>query len=252
MEVIRIKDINIADITYSEQRSFGEHAKMAYVNYKGKPIVLQTPVMTTPFGLSKFDDNSSGRSKYSVDMSFRGKEENAKINELYQFLNLLDDKLVSDASQRGQEWFKKKNRSKELCKELFASSVKPAMEKGELTDKYASTFKAKVPFYDEKFVMPVFDMVSKEIIDSSSLPDVLTKGSSVQGLVKLNGIWFAGGKFGVSWEVKQIKVKQMNTLSNYAFADDSDDETDEKDVVHDEETKDDVNNVMDSEDEEDL
>ena len=175
MEVIRIKNVNMNDLTYSEQRSFGEHAKIVYVNYNGKPIVLQTPVMTTPFGLGKFEDSSSGRAKYSIDMSFRGKEENAKINELFEFLNVLDDKLVTDASKRGQEWFKKKNRSKELCKELFASSIKPAMEKGEPTDKYASTFKAKVPFYDDKFVTPVFDMESKEMIDTF-LPEVLTKG----------------------------------------------------------------------------
>ena len=223
MDILRTNNINVDDLTYSEQRSFGEHAKIVYVNHKDKPIILQTPVMTTPFGLSKFDDGTSGRVKYSLDMSFRGKEQLPKVNELYEFLKTLDDKIVSDASKRGQEWFKKKDRSKEVCLELFGPSIKPAMEKGEVTDKYAATFKAKIPFYDDKFVIQTFDMTSKEIIDTP-LPDVLTKGTSVQCIVKLNGIWFAGGKFGVAWEVKQLKVKQTNTLTKYAFADDSDDE----------------------------
>ena len=84
-----------------------------------------------------------------------------------------------------------------------------------------------MPFYDGKFVTPVFDMGTKELLDAS-LSDALTKGSLVQSIVKLNGIWFAGGKFGISWEVKQLKVKETEKLSNYAFAD-SDDEDDEKD-----------------------
>jgi hypothetical protein len=254
MEINRVNKIQLSALTYSEQRPFGEHAKIVYVNNQnGKPIVLQTPAMTTPFGLGKFED-ATGRVKYSLDMSFRGKDENLKIAELFDFLNLLDDKIVTDAAKRGQEWFKKKNRSKDLCRELYAPSVKAAMENGEPTDKYPSTFKAKVPFYDGKFVTPVFDMGTKELLDAS-LSDALTKGSLVQSIVKLNGIWFAGGKFGISWEVKQLKVKETEKLSNYAFADSDDEDDDKEDADDCVDTQGGSNNiedktVLDSEDEE--
>ena len=59
--------------------------------------------------------------------------------------------------------------------------------------------------------------------------------------------WSIGGKFGVAWEVKQLKVKQTNTLTKYAFADDSDDEDDDKSSLQED------NNVVDTdEDNEDL
>jgi hypothetical protein len=242
MEITRINKIDLSGLTYSEQRPFGEHAKIVYVNdAKGKPIVLQTPVMTTPFGLGRFED-ASGRVKYSIDMSFRGKDGDTKIAQLHDFLELLDDKIVTDATQRGKSWFRKnKNPSKEFAKELFAPSIKQAMEKGVPTDKYPSTFKTKLPFYDGKFATPVFDMVTKKLLDVP-ITDALSKGSLVQCIVKLNGIWFAAKNFGVSWEVKQMKVKEGDKISDYGF-DDSDDE--DETCRYEDDKKDDKNTYED-------
>lgn len=244
MEVIRPTNVNLTNITYSEQRPFGEHAKIVYINHNNKPIIIQTPVMTTPYGLGKFEEGT--RVKYSIDMSFRGADENPKIKELYDVLSKLDDKIITDSTKRGQEWFKKKNRSKDLSKELFVPSIKIATENGEPTDKYPPTFKAKVPFYDDKFNIPTFDMTTKSLMDSP-LDEILTKGSTIQGIVKLNGIWFAGGKFGVSWEIKQLKVKPTEKLLSYAFVE-SDDE-DATDVNDDNEAVDNNEYVMESEEE---
>jgi hypothetical protein len=99
-------------------------------------------------------------------------------------------------------------------------------------------------------------MGTKELLDAS-LSDALTKGSLVQSIVKLNGIWFAGGKFGISWEVKQLKVKETEKLSNYAFADSDDEDDDKEDADDCADTQGGSNNiedntVLDSEEEEDL
>jgi hypothetical protein len=53
----------------------------------------------------------------------------------------------------------------------------------------------------------------------------------VKTIVSHGGIWFAGGKFGSLWQIKQIKVNPVERLVKYAFRDDDDDgnnNTDEK------------------------
>jgi hypothetical protein len=39
-----------------------------------------------------------------------------------------------------------------------------------------------------------------------------------------SGVWFAGGKFGVSWVMKQMIVWKPNRITGYSFLEDSDDE----------------------------
>jgi hypothetical protein len=224
MSIIRPNQINIDNLTYSEQRPFGDHAKIVYINQNGSPIIMQTPVMITPFGLSKFEDKEKmDRVKYSIDLSFRNKDENKKIKDLFDVLKKIDDKVTTDASKKSQEWFKKKNLSKEVCKELYVGSIKVSSDE----DKYPPTFKLKVPFYDQKFAIQSFNMDSGVLIEDS-LETVLDKGSSVQAIAKLKGLWFAGSKFGLMWEVQQLKLKPKENLQSYAFID-SDDENDDDD-----------------------
>ena len=49
--------------------------------------------MGVPFGINKYDDGS--RVKYTLEMSFRGKEENTRIEKLHDFLNEVDQVLLS-------------------------------------------------------------------------------------------------------------------------------------------------------------
>ena len=65
----------------------------------------------------------------------------------------------------------------------------------------------------------------------------------VKGIVKLNGIWFAGGKFGMNWELVQLKFTPRSAITSYSFVDDDDDEDEEEKGQ---------NYVLDSEDEGDL
>merc|ERR1712028_122738 len=56
------------------------------------------------------------------------------------------------------------------------------------------------------------------------LSEVLVKGAKVQALIQCVGLWFAGGKYGCSWKVLQIKVTPPQGVSGYSFIEDSSDE----------------------------
>ena len=86
--------------------------------------------------------------------------------------------------------------------------------------------KVKVPWKDGKFDCDAYD--SKRQLIQDDLSNVLVKGSQVQALIQCVGIWFAGGKYGCSWKVVQMKVTPPAGIHGYSFIDDSEDEAEDE------------------------
>ena len=216
-------EIDVSKIKYSEMKAFGDHAKIMYLlNEDNHPIYIQTPKMRCPYGLGRFDDGE--RTKYTLDLSF-GTKNTKHINQLKELLENIDNKILDDSVSNSQAWFKKKKQSKDVSQALFSHSVKVATEDGEPTDKYPPTFKLKISKNkDESFRVGCYDSEPPHSKLESDLPYLLQKGKMVQAIVKLSGVWFAGGKFGVIWELFQICVSPNTQISEYSFKDESDDE----------------------------
>lgn len=223
MKVLFPSEINVSTLEYSEPKPFGDHAKIVYVNHDSNPVYIQTPFMKCPYGLGKYDDGE--KTKYSLDLSFSGVEESNKISNLKEFLEKFDNKILDDSTKHSLEWFKKKKQSRDVASALFSPSVKIATENGEPTNKYPPTFKLKVPNYNNSFKVQCFDETKTKL--EPEMDTLVTKGHSVSTIVKLSGIWFAGGKFGVSWELVQMKLTPKTAIQEYAFQDESDNDDDE-------------------------
>ena len=105
--------------------------------------------------------------------------------------------------------------------------------------------KLKVPFWEGRFNVEIYDMDRKALYlppkygkgdegnkapnqDATSTPvDFVPKASYVKGLIRCNGMWFAGGKCGVTWQLVQIQVRPPTRLvgsGNCHIMDDSDDD----------------------------
>ena len=216
MKIVKATNLDLSKITYSELKPYGDKAKIMYVNYESEPLYIDTRTnMVCPYGLSMFDND--GRIKYSLDLSF-GNGDNNKVNDLKKALEKIDEKILKDSTKNSLEWFKKKSQSKDVSKALYTSSVKIATENGEPTDKYPPTFKLKVPCYEGRFDKVQAYTENKEKI-TEPLGDVIGKGQNVRAIVKLAGVWFAGGKFGVTWELSQLKLTPRPKIKEYAFDD---------------------------------
>ena len=187
-------------------------------------ILLETPIMEAPFGIRKYDEtDKKNRNKYYLDLSFKGMDNNPSLEAFYTALKQMDDKLVDDGVSNSMTWFKKKKQSKDVCKALYANQIKVSKDKnGEPDGKYPPTMKVKVPWRDGSFQCDAYDANKKLIEDD--LSNVLVKGTQVQALIQCVGMWFAGGKYGCSWKVVQMKVTPPAGIHGYSFLDDSDDE----------------------------
>lgn len=239
--VITPNEFDVSKITYNSPRILDNNGKYVYMSYEGKKLILQTPEMTVPFGLNKWDNDGKNTAKYSLDLSFKGKESREILNTFFKKLEALDAKLVDDGLTNSQLWFKKKQTNVEVVKELYTPTVKYAKDKnGDLTDKYPPTMKLTVP-YDEKI-----KSFSCEVYNAQrclvSLNDIETKGSRISAIIQCVGIWVAGTKFGCSWKIIQMKVTPPTTIKGYAFKELADDVV-EKSI--DDEDNDDMNDPKD-------
>jgi hypothetical protein len=226
--IILPKDFDNKNVGFSGVRMLDNGGKIIYMSYNNAPLIFQTPQMAVPFGLSKWDNDGKAVPKYTLDLSFKGMDKSASIAQFFDVLKQLDTRLVEEGFTNQSTWFKgKKYNSKEIVEALYTPLVKYAKDKdtGDITDKYPPTFKVTVPFKDGKFACDVYD-------DTRNLVDITrieTKGSKCTAIIQCMGLWFAGGKFGSSWRVIQMKVVPSATIRGYAFHEVKEDIVDDDD-----------------------
>jgi hypothetical protein len=230
--IVLPSSLNVANVSYSAPRTLDNGGRAIYMNLNRSPIVIQTPEMVAPYGVSNWNDDGKGPDKYTLDLSFKGKEIREKLNEFFEKMVALDKKLVQDGVDNSMTWLKKKISSADVVEALYTPIVKYAKDKstGEITDKYPPSMKLKLPFINGVFQCEVYDTKRKqvnlkELIDNGSL-----KGAKVTAIIQCQGIWVAGGKYGCSWKVLQMRVSPPQTIKGYAFKEIEDDKADDSDI----------------------
>jgi hypothetical protein len=167
-----------------------------------------------------------------MDLSFKGKETRENLNTFFEKMSALDKKLIQDGVDNSMTWLKKKYNSADVVEALFSPMVKYAKDKntGEVTDKYPPTFKLKLPFSKGAFQCEAYDskrnlLNLKELIDTGAM-----KGAKVTAIIQCQGIWVAGGKYGCSWKVVQMRVTPQQAIKGYAFKETEEDKVTDSDI----------------------
>ena len=221
---------DIAKVNFSNLKTLDNGGKIVWISYEDGPLILQTPEMTAPFGVSNWD-NDKGGVKSTLNLSFKGKEGREVLNKFFENMNDLDSKMINSAFENSPTWFKKQQ-SEAVIKELYTSIICHAKDKntGEITDRYPPTFKITLPMKNGKHDFEVYNQ-SKDLVP---LDSVDLKGARVTALIQCLGVWIAGVKFGVSWKLVQMKVVPQKKLQGYSFKD-----VEEEKVVNDDDDDDD-------------
>jgi len=243
MNVLLPKQFNVDKIKYSEMKVMKSGAKSVYLNYQGSKINIQTPVLSIPYGVNdntqfiKDDPKRKDEArKYDITASFKGKDENPKLQAFHDKLIELEQKICEDASKNSVAWFKKNfEGNKGAIENMFSPIVRRDKDKetGMFADKYPPTFKAKIPYNsdEDKFDFDCYDMDNNEIDFKDYVANL--KGGKAQFIIQLNGLWFSAGMFGCSWKIISAKFQKINT-SKITFVKDSDEENAEDDDEDDE------------------
>jgi hypothetical protein len=238
------KNVDVSKLKYAEVKILASGSKSIYVNYGTQRLRIQTPVMYMPYGIGEgFEDKSKKLhdvkkdKKYDITLSFKGYDENAKIQVFLDKMRELEGEIIDKAFENREPWFKDDcDGNKAIVARLFSPIIKVDKDPktGKVVGKYPPTIRVKVP-YDEandKFNFDSFDMENNEI----DFHNIITKlkAGKTQLIIELTGIWIAGGKYGCTWKIVSGKF-QLSMSNKMAFIEDSDTEK----LSNDEEDEDD-------------
>ena len=161
--------------------------------------------MRSPYGLSAFTDESSGRTSYSLDLSFDA--ENTEAMDLHNKLSELDDIIVNTVAANSKEWMGKEFNVAVLKEALYKPMVRPGKEQ------YPATIKLKIQTKPDGTFVPECYSMNKEQVTLDSIE----KGQKAMAIVDLNQIWFIDNKFGVTIRLQQALFEESTKLPSFAF-----------------------------------
>lgn len=239
-----IKDMEIFDVAHLKyghvKQLTTNQGKFVYMNYNNALISVQTPEMYVPFGVNEYDDaapkgatgstrppstdprESSPKVKYSMNLSFKGKENKDNIRKFEIFMNLLDDRLVQDAIINQKAWFGEVKPIVEYVKGNYTPAIKQSIDKdtGLASDTYPNTFKIALPrrrdaphtletmaFGTDQNPLNLDDLVARSML----------KGAHISAIITLSNIWIVGKKFGMTWKATQLRIVMPVVLNKYLF-----------------------------------
>jgi len=227
-DILLASEIDISKIEYSDLASSKTNStfKSAYINYTGAPsgrLVVQTPWLYTWDGISQPPEEyrqPGAPPKYALNFSLRGHKENEEVMGFQTFLHALDEKILNDASSTHSiAWFKQKKKEYAQCEAIFTRQLKRQRDKEtyELTDEFPPSFKCKVPCYDGTWKCQLFDATTQHEIEGD-LSAHLQGKCHVRAVLRCQQIWFAGGKFGVTWQLQLAEYRSDEAqLRGYRF-----------------------------------
>jgi len=197
-----------SNVTFSAVKTLESGGKQAYLNYSGGPLVMQVGPLETPFGLSVFD--KQGPPKYSVDLKLRGYDDptnHPKTATIYNAFHALDEFMLDQGVKNSATWFKGA-KSREVLSELYTPVVRFSVDAEGNRKPYPPTLKVQLRKRDDKFEADIYDE-NKRPLNDIPLEDIIVKGTVLTVLIQCTGVWFAGGKYGLSWKAIQIRADKV-------------------------------------------
>lgn len=213
--IVYLNNFDAKKITISAPRVLQSGAKQAYLNYGGERLVMQTAVaMTVPFGLNVADQY--GPAQYSVDLSFRGSEQRPEVKQFMEIINQIDDVMIAEGVKNSKLWFKS-DLNKEVIKAFYTPSLKYSKDKEGNVLSYPPNLKLKLRKQNEDFLTKFYDLNGTPY-KGIPVEDLLSKGVQVTAIVECTGVWFAGSKYGLTWNAKQIAIHKLpEKMGDFAF-----------------------------------
>jgi hypothetical protein len=209
--------------------------------HNGQWLTLQIPLMFS-WGVNEWVDEGTGVAKYSLSLQFNPEKSDAEHKFLEQ-VKQLQEKILDDAVNNSKDWFGKSKMNRQVAEALFNPLLKYPKKKdgsGEPDLDRNPTLNVKLPYWNGKFNCELFDMKgqctfgpNRDDTDGQTPMTLVPKGSSVKGLIQCGGLWFVGGKFGVTWRLQQACVRPPRQLVGQGkcmLMDDSDDEAAEEEL----------------------
>ena len=182
-----------------------------------KGLYLSSPLMLT-WGVNENVDEKTGVKSYDMALQFPKEEyTNDNAEAFLKNLKAFENKIKEDAIANCKDWFNKQKMSTEVVDALWTPMLKYPKDPTTKEFDYdrPPTLRIKLNTWDGVFKCELYDMEQQQIFpnDSGLLPpDLIMKATNVATVIQCGGLWFASGKFGVTWRLIQAVVKPKESL----------------------------------------
>jgi hypothetical protein len=178
-------------------------------------VRISTPLMLT-WGASDFVDPTSGKSNGKFEMSLqfpRGEYATEDTSSFLKNMIAFEAKIKADALKNSKDWFGKLHSSPDVIDALYTPMLKYTKDKltgnPDLTKE--PTLRVKIPQWEGVWKCLICDEDGNKLFpgEPTKTPlDFLKKGTNLAVIMQCGGIWFANGKFGVTWKLAQAVVQR--------------------------------------------
>ena len=168
------------------------------------------------WGVNENDFEGKGNVKYDMSLQFPDKD--YITEEQQKFLdNMLkfEAKIKADAIKNCKEWMNKPKMSAEVLDALWSPMVKYPKTDGEPDRSRNPTLTVKFPVWDGVWNIDLYNENEEPLFpnDKGVTPqDLIPKPTDIAAVIQCGGVWFANGKFGVTWKLQQGIVKPKQSL----------------------------------------
>ena len=254
-----VKFINVNELSITKPVLNKKKKLSSFLLIDREPFSLRLPTMCkAPFGAKQFTSNGEGNESYSLNVSAFPLDKRNKdmTNEWFDVLEQVDKMMIQFGLENSEIIFGKgKKYIKGQHDAVVEALYTPMVKKGDDKDgnPYPRRIQAKIRSkYDQpdrpnvQVYLNSQDDINNESYTFADLIELIPAGTFIDMICQPN-IWFINGRFGITWNVRQIKVlqsKKSNSLNSYAFSDnesedDNEDESEEEEQdEHEEEEQD--------------
>lgn len=209
-QILRAEDVDMNNLTFSSTaKNLDNGMKIVSLSYNGKPLTLQTPKMSVPFGVSRWENG-----KASLELSLGLFSADPELSRFHDLLQRLNARCLEEGMMKSVTWFKRKFSDSAILEALFTSTLKHNTNKPDLPP----TFKANLPQRDGAYQFEAYDEAKNKVDDIDALD---LRGGHAVCIVQCSGIWIAAGKFGMTWKVVQMKVFSPDNSFNNNYSSNS-------------------------------
>ena len=185
-----------------------------YNTQTGQSLFVGTPLLMT-WGLQQYVDEKTG--KVSYEMSLQFPDDDRATDETRAFLKSMAEfeaKLKADALTNSKDWFAKPKMTPDAVDALFTPILKYPTDKATCEKDMSKkpTMRIKVPFWQGKWEgVEIYNTDGSCMFpctDPNVSPmDIITKLSYMKTMIQCGGLWFANGKFGITWRFVQGMIQ---------------------------------------------
>ena len=205
--------------------------KKVYLNYGTRRLMVETPWMGSYRGIedtSAAFGETTGPPKYQIRCGIRDHDmPGSEAAAFVAMLQRMEAKVTEAAILNSQEWFKKRNLSKEVVTEAMLQKMirfSVDAQTGEPDGRWPPEFRMKLQCYDGDWKCVAYDGsdAAKPVKVEDDLAKVVTGRVEVKGIVECSQVWVLNGKLGCTWNVRQLLFRPQvagGSLSptTYAF-----------------------------------